>query len=193
MSSKKPTSFKKKQSDDLFNRLKGMILGGALGDALGAPHEFRYQKKDYTGKMEKTLILQSRWQGKRTGVIGQITDDTEMTLCLWRSIFVNNDYDRRQALMNYLEWANSKTWAMGRNTRALLLGVKTEKGYNGRVAKQDKNDISQSNGCLMRCSPLAILGVTGKDWRTAVDQDCNLTNPTAVSYTHLTLPTICSV
>jgi ADP-ribosylglycohydrolase len=33
------------------DRIRGMFLGGALGDALGAPHEFRTSKNIYIKKI----------------------------------------------------------------------------------------------------------------------------------------------
>lgn len=157
-----------------------MILGGALGDALGAPHEFKNQKKNYDGCLNKPIILINRWMGSRTSALGQTTDDTEMSLCLWRSILNKGYYDVDYTLHQYLEWANMPgTWAMGRNTRSLFHGVKTKKGYEGRFNQVciPENLSSQSNGTLMRCSPMAILGLFGQDWRMASEQDCSLSNP----------------
>lgn len=161
-----------------MNRIKGMLYGEALGDALGAPHEFRNQKKNYNGKLDKPIVTNSQWQGQFVSAVGQITDDTEMSLCIWQSLIDNGFiYEQNSTIMKYLEWANTKgTWAMGINTRALLHGVKTLKGYQSRRSKND--GVTQSNGGLMRCSPLAVLGYYNKDtWRDAVIKDVDITNP----------------
>lgn len=169
-------------AEDLKERVNVMILAGALGDALGAPHEFIYQKKDYDGNLNKRIHYRpNRWQLPKASAIGQTTDDTEMTLCLWRSLVQNLSYDKITTIKHYLEWANDPgTWAMGRNTRALFKGVKTVKGYASRFSKLPNNEseVSQSNGSLMRCSPLALYGVLFPDeWRNAVQIDNDLTNP----------------
>lgn len=166
------------------NKIQGMMYGEALGDALGAPHEFRNQKKNYNGKLDKPIITNSQWQGQFVSAVGQITDDTEMTICLWNSLIANQmSYDVNTATMNYLDWANTKgTWAMGRNTRALLHGVKTLKGYQSRMVKIQPQ--TQSNGTMMRSSPLAVLGYLYPPlWRDAVILDNDITNPNDVSRT----------
>lgn len=180
------TQYSQEQLKTIKEKICAMIIGGALGDALGAPHEFRYQKKNYDGILDKPLVLQNRWMGPRTSALGQITDDTEMTLCLWRSIINNGYYDDNQTVLNYLEWANTPgTWAMGRNTRSLFHGVKTKKGYLSRYETvcMPENMSSQSNGSLMRCSPIAILGIIGQDWRSASEQNCSLSNPNELNKT----------
>lgn len=78
-----------------------------------------------------------------------------------------------------MRWANSGNWAMGTNTREVLKGVKTLKGYNGRIAKVlalPVNERSQSNGSLMRCCPLALI-----DDPNAVLADVNITNPNPIN------------
>lgn len=168
-----------KYSKDIMDRIQGMIFGHALGDALGAPHEFRYQKKNYNGQLIHPIVIQNQWQGVKTSAIGQITDDTEMSLCLWNVILDCQSYDIETALEYYLEWANTKgTWAMGKNTRSLFKGVKTIGGYKKRYEKIcAPSNVSQSNGSLMRCYPLAILALMKLDWKQAIVEDCNLTNP----------------
>lgn len=70
------------------DRVAGMLMGVALGDALGAPHEFKnsLSLNKYTGILEHASKITSRWQGVRSMVVGQVTDDTEMTLTLAQSI-----------------------------------------------------------------------------------------------------------
>ena len=154
------------------DKVRGMLWGVALGDALGAPHEFRVVSiSNYTGVLEYPYTRLSRWQGRRVGVAGQITDDTEMMICLARSIINNDSYNRNDTLAMYMEWANTAP-SMGVNTRRLLQGVKTLKGYNARTRKhEDAMNYSQSNGCLMRCAPLVV-----RSLEDAVS-DCRLTNP----------------
>ena len=163
--------------------LKGMLWGAAVGDALGTPHEFRTGVKlsEYTGLLEFAPISQSRWQGRRRGVVGQYSDDTEMTLALATSLATFETYVKEGAVLEYLKWANSGSPFMGRNTRALLKGVKTVRGYEARFEKTFGNTAqetwTQSNGCLMRCSPLAVLG---EEAANAARVDCAITNPSPV-------------
>lgn len=120
--------------------------------------------------------MTSQYQGKKELAVAQITDDSEMTLALLRTLIQDRGYNKDHVIMSYLRWANSGGWMMGKNTRALLRGVTTLKGYQGRVTKMmSTTGPSQSNGAMMRCSPLALIWDNGP-----VIEDANITNPTHV-------------
>jgi len=171
-----------------------MFYGGALGDALGVPFEFRYSisVSKYNGKLEYKPMMRSRFQGVRYGVVGQVSDDTEMTIALAQSI-VNSGgkYNRDEAILQYIEWANSKPMGMGANTRKLFAGIKS-KGkraiatYEKRRIKRFDSSLkdginpkdAQSNGSLMRCAPLALS--PGKNYENVIT-DVDLTNPNDVN------------
>lgn len=183
-----------------YDLVQGIFTGLALGDALGAPHEFRYQVpiRDYTGNLIHPVVISSRWQGRKVGNIGQITDDTEMTIALIEAIIEGEGhYNPDLAVLSYQRWANSGSSPMsktnhsgpppmgkanhsgpppmGKNTRALFKGVVTLKGYMKRRDKLLKeSEHSASNGCLMRCSPLALL--SEDEWLEATISDCSLSN-----------------
>ncbi|MCK4967764.1 MAG: ADP-ribosylglycohydrolase family protein [Candidatus Aenigmarchaeota archaeon] len=175
----------------LFNKIKGAIIGGALGDALGAPHEF-YRDAKYNGKLYLPLKHKIRFQATKIGEIGQITDDTEMALIILRGRMESRT--TREILMGYLKWANTPgTFSMGRNTRAVFKGIKTLKGYDNRrikIIREEKSlmsvnepidhpclENSQSNGALMRCHPYAIPVINGNDYLNLGIADCRLSNP----------------
>ena len=171
---------------DYTDRVRGMLYGVALGDALGAPHEFRNSIPVtlYTGQLEYQPLVPSRFQGTRYGVIGQVTDDTEMTLSLANTLLVNKGFKREAVIQAYQNWANSKPFGMGKNTRRLFHGVKTLKGFNQRYQKALSEDLAetQSNGSLMRASPLALL-VNPDDINSFVPvlEDVRLSNPNPVN------------
>ncbi len=162
------------------DKVRGMLLGVATGDALGAPHEFHYQTplSAYTGRLEHRLVVVRRFQpGKKFGHVGMVTDDTEMMIALARAIANTGGYDLNTVVKEYLIWANSQCPFMGKNTRALFVGIKTIDGYAARHAALKGAPMSawsQSNGCLMRCAPLAAL--PDADWERAAAQDCGATN-----------------
>lgn len=160
---------------DKCDRVMGMIIGHALGDALGAPHEFRYQKKNYTGKLEHDVVLLSKWQPRDIFPPGSVTDDTQMALTLLNSLYEKEKYDEDDVIQSYIKWANSGVKMLGRNTRALFKGIKTVRGYRNRHTKffVGNDQVTQSNGSLMRAYPLVFVDNT--------KQDCELTNPNAVN------------
>jgi ADP-ribosylglycohydrolase len=168
------------------DKVRGMLWGVALGDALGAPHEFAragYPLATYDGTLRHPLVHVSRWKGKRTGVVGQVTDDTEMTLALAAVVAGGEGappgYDADAAALAYMAWGATRPFAAGHNTRALFFGIKTLRGFRRRheklAAGVPAERQSQSNGCLMRCAPLAALGPEAG--AEAAARDCELSNP----------------
>ena len=158
-------------------RIVGMFLGHFLGDALGAPHEFACNRNvKYTGKLEHQPFMNTAYQGQKRLAVGQVTDDTEMTLALLRCLIKEGGYTTGKVIEAYSEWANSGGWMMGKNTRKLFKGVGI-RGYHSRYAKMlATGAISQSNGSLMRACPLALL----KDNLPALE-DARLTNPSQIN------------
>jgi ADP-ribosylglycohydrolase len=159
--------------EKLVDKVTGMLAGFALGDALGTPHEFF--NNEYTGKLEYKVQSKRRYKEPLIGVVGQVSDDTEMTLTLLNQLLEDDGYNRNNVILSYIEWANSKCPFMGKNTRALFKGIKTIKGYEGRYKKifDTKKSIRehQSNGSLMRCSPLFHFT------DDIIEDDCSITNP----------------
>lgn len=158
--------------------VQGTLVGVVLGDALGAPHEY-CRNLAYTGKLEHSSQFFTRWQGSYTLPPGQVTDDSEMTIILARSLLQGGGYDPDKVALSYMEWANSGVRTIGTNTRGLFKGIKTLKGYKARISKILRlplSERSQSNGSLMRCSPLSVL----KD-DECIEADCNLSNPHPVT------------
>lgn len=160
-----------------INKIKGMLIGIALGDVSGAMHEFKNQTKQSYQKYfsnYKDSIVRFRFCSM-TIESGMVTDDTEMTMCLFNHIIDNKwNYNKNDVILEYIKWANN-TKMLGRNTRYLFKNIKTIKGYQNRLNKINK-DKMQSNGSLMRASPLALL-----DKNTYYNIDCNITNPNKIN------------
>jgi ADP-ribosyl-[dinitrogen reductase] hydrolase len=168
------------------DKILGIILGHALGDALGAPVEF-YPYSYYTGILNNPIIRYSRNYGKQISEIGQVTDDTEMALILLKTL--ENGYTVKKAVENYMIWANNKfvnckgnVPFMGKNTRKLFIAPKPK--YNLYLNRFNKiyideytKENAQSNGCLMRAYPLAFY-----DDIDIIKQDVYITNPSKLSY-----------
>lgn len=191
------------------DRIKGSVVAKFLGDAIGAPYEFVYNRKlPYSDVITLSTRHRSRWQGERNTPPGQVTDDSEMTIALMLSLLDRDEYDAKEATRRYIEWVNSGTYMLGINTRVLFKGIKAKKlekqldTFTKRYTKkfdhapqlttssmtrfqQVREDATQSNGSLMRCSPLAVFE---SDEPALID--CQLTNPTDVNrdaslvYTH---------
>jgi len=162
------------------DKIAGTLIGLAVGDALGVPHEFKAQKNNiYTGILYLVPEFNFKFNSRKD-VIGQYSDDVEQTLCNLRSIIELNGYNKEAVILKYLKWAE-KSKAMGRNTRNLFKGVKTISGYQKRYNKIFDINIydswTQSNGSLMRCSMLAYL----PNYVDACMIDCKITNPHTIN------------
>lgn len=168
-----------------LNRIRGMLMGAFLGDALGAPHEFYCNRGTvYTGKLEKAAFLVSQYRGRIDLKVGQITDDSEMTLILLRSLIHHNGYNHEAVIRDYIAWSAHAPF-MGKNTRMLFKEASSRADplasyrnkLNKEILSQPEEMRSQSNGALMRCSPLALLPD-----QAAVRLDVDITNPCTVTY-----------
>jgi len=162
------------------DKLKGMLVGVALGDALGLPHEQRYATPIYTGKLQYETKVFNRFRGETIYPIGSVSDDTEMTLALARQIGRDQGYNEHNVILAYQQFA-SNCPMLGNNTRELFKGISTVKGYQKRYQKKFGSTVTseswtQSNGSLMRCSPLVVF----KEYQELLC-DTALTNPHPVN------------
>jgi ADP-ribosylglycohydrolase len=165
------------QEEDSLNRFRGMLAGHFLGDALGAPYEFSrggIKLKYYSPDLIFSTTYYSR-AGQKNLEVAQFTDDSEMTITMMRTLLQTGkeaNYLEESFIQAYLNWANSGTWCLGRNTRALFKGIKTVNGYRNRTRKMDYNN--QSNGSLMKVSPFALLPEAKRI--PLLEMDTNLTH-----------------
>lgn len=185
----------------LEDRVRGMLWCHAVGDALGAPYEFRRAAPDPSDVEMDSFTISRRYQGNLEVDAGSTTDDSEMTIACARGLLAwAEETDAMVAsapgsypgLKNpvveflagsYIRWA-AHCSAMGRNTRRLFKGIKTIRGFRDRhevrfFASPDRRSPVRPNGALMRCSPLAVLPPSTMD--VFAETDCWLTNPNRVS------------
>jgi ADP-ribosyl-[dinitrogen reductase] hydrolase len=157
-------------------------LAHVLGDSLGAQYEFRCNaSREYKRGFHYPPRMITRFQGTKTCVLGQWTDDTEMALCLVRYLIESNEYNSNGVIPFYMDWANSNPYGMGVTTRTLFHGITTVNGYKKRVDRLRKSNDStlgsQSNGSLMRAWPLAFFSNANE----AVVEDCKLSNDNPIN------------
>lgn len=169
-----------------FDRASGMFYGLAIGDALGAPHEFcrASPKLQYTGiiNTEHTVTIQFQF-AKLYLPPATTTDDTAMSLALLGSLLDNDlRYDEESVCLAYWKFANAQKTGLGRNTRELFKFTCLEKNaYKGYLRRYEKGisegnlEACESNGSLMRSAPL-ILAREGP-----YHQDYALSNPNPVN------------
>ena len=139
------------------SRESAMLLGVAYGDALGAPCEFH---KSYASCPD---MFGHDWIFSKTNAygfsvqhkVGQVTDDTEMTIACMRAL--TSGHGKNCAVAAYHAFVNSGTYCSGTNTKAIFHGYKRVELFHQRHSSifvtQEAIEGARSNGHLMRCSP----------------------------------------
>jgi ADP-ribosyl-[dinitrogen reductase] hydrolase len=160
-----------KKQEQLCNRALGCLLGGAVGDALGAPVEFSSRPE---------IIKRFGAQGIRDYVIaygrmGAITDDTQMTLftaegCLraLTSERTNNHVDELAVMRNaYLRWLSTQDVKGDRQVDQTGWLIEKDALFNRRAPgntclsalRREGGEVNDSKGCggIMRVAPCGII------------------------------------
>lgn len=134
------------------NKIAGAIYGFAIGDAMGATTEFMDAKQIKRKYGQVTDIIGGGWLDLEPG---EITDDTQMTICVMNAIMSQPETtDKFIACCekNFVLWMNSRPKDIGaqcaRAINDLMFGKKTHLDVQ-----------ALGNGSLMRAMPLAVLGL----------------------------------
>jgi len=135
----------------LEERFAGAMLGLACGDALGGPAEEIPGHKTTT-KRPVTEMVGGGWLKLRPG---QITDDTEMTLCILRSIVERGQFDPYDIGKRCHDWFYDSPIGAGKTTKVAMERI--HEGLPWSVAGlSDIGKKSLGNGSLMRCAPVGL-------------------------------------
>jgi ADP-ribosyl-[dinitrogen reductase] hydrolase len=134
------------------DRAAGAVLGLALGDALGAPFEFR--RRDAIP--DPLPVFELPWMGLPPG---SWTDDTAMARNLWTSLI---DHDGRlelgDVLARHLAWLATGPPDVGNQTRLALRGAERGTADPARTVFERRGpEVSAGNGSVMYCAPLGVV------------------------------------
>ncbi|AGE50346.1 ADP-ribosyl glycohydrolase [Acanthocystis turfacea Chlorella virus Canal-1] len=149
----------------LEDRSLGCVIGAFLGDSIGSFLEF---KRNVTIEEAHTA-----WELPGGGPFrlspGQITDDSELSLCLARGILdgisSGEGFNCDRIAKRYAQWLLSRPFDIGKTTTAALFKaaqrLESSDDHTGlaNVCRQfafERNLHSESNGGLMRLSPLIV-------------------------------------
>jgi len=138
------------------DKVAGVMLGMAAGDALGAGYEFRTPPAPGTAGMI----------GGGLGGFepGEWTDDTQMAVCvlegLRRSRWLpwRRHIDPARVAGGFIRWYQSRPADIGNQTRAVLRRAEHPADVSEQAARYFKAqpDNSAGNGSLMRTAPVAL-------------------------------------
>lgn len=134
----------------------GVVLGLACGDALGRPVEFCSDSEiaaDYGTLTE--MVGHGTW-GKPAGTI---TDDTDLALCIGRSLVEHHGFVPTDVASRFVEWYESGPFDVGRMTAQSIRKLRQGEPWNAagqQVWETSVEGANAGNGSVMRCPPLAI-------------------------------------
>ena len=155
-------------SEELFNRFKGMFWGLVVGDCLGSPIQF-------TGKDAHAHITKMEPCHHFNTPAGYWTDDSSMAFCVAESITRLEKCDLIDIARNFVRWYDNGFWSslpysfdVGKATASAISGIK-------RNCLQNGEETSQGNGSIMRFAPSYIWNYGNKD-RNILYQISDLTH-----------------
>lgn len=146
-------------NDQLTDRIKGVLVGAATGDALGAPVEFTHPEPG-------TLVLEMTGGGVFNWAPGEWTDDTSMTLAVAQAAAHHRDISTGAGLnkvaAGFKQWYDSQPPDVGSQT-ASVLRHPTRKAKKMTANADNIYGRKAGNGSLMRTSPVALATLHDSD------------------------------
>jgi ADP-ribosylglycohydrolase len=110
-------------------------------------------------------------------IAGQPTDDSELALDLARTLVAQASWSSEAVATAYAGWYASHPFDIGSTTRQALSAAARAKEDKARAAQTAASRESQSNGALMRCSPIGIWAHDAAEAAVAGREDAALTHP----------------
>jgi len=156
-----------KLTSDQLDRAAGVLVGVAVGDALGVPYEFQPASITSATNFVPKMI------GGGLGPYdpGEWSDDTQMTMCIAKALSGGADPLTTLGLdwiaLNFADWIRSGATDVGGQTRYVLERTNTMIDRNsGRhaslamkraaISAHQRLGKSGGNGSLMRTAPVAL-------------------------------------
>ena len=153
--------------EEVRKRAYASLLGVAIGDALGATVEFMTASEI---KQTYGVLRDIRGGGWLRLAPGQVTDDTQMTLCVARSIR-ESGFAPRDIANRFADWLRSRPLDVGNTCRR---GIRRYIHFDSLSGPPCDDDAG--NGAVMRMAPVAIASLA----------DASLLKTWAVEQAHIT-------
>ena len=137
--------------DEIRDRARAAFVGMAIGDALGATVEFLTAPEIAAKYGTFREIVGGGWLRLKPG---QVTDDTQMALCIARAVIRCQGWSLEAIADNFAAWLKSRPVDCGdtcrKGIRAYML--------NG-ILEAPPNEWDAGNGAAMRMLPAALLSL----------------------------------
>ena len=154
------------------HRCAGLIVGAAVGDALGAPFEFQPADR-YKDRFPSPVyggIGEMIGGGSFSWLPGEFTDDTQMALSLALSILECEGFDPDHLWSFWRSWADSAKDIGNTTSRSLSF-------ENRHDVSHPNPSLTAANGALMRAFPLALLTISTDELRSIALEQGTMTHP----------------
>ena len=159
-------------SDDFRDRARGLLVGLAIGDAIGAPVEFD-PPASIAGRRDELFAMPGG--GSFDWAPGEFTDDSQMALVLARHLRERDGALEQDALAaDFAAWADDAR-DVGIQTRTVLDAVSRGEGWRSATAALAAT--AAGNGSLMRVAPVAIAAATPEDAAALARAQSAVTHP----------------
>ncbi|WOJ89235.1 ADP-ribosyl-[dinitrogen reductase] hydrolase [Methylocapsa polymorpha] len=158
----------------LEDRALAAFLGLAVGDALGATVEFLSRDEIIARHGRHKKIIGGGWLRLAPG---QVTDDTELSLALGRSLARQGGFDCRDICEEFAAWLKAGPVDVGNTCRRGIRRYITQGTLAGPLRESDAG-----NGAAMRVLPVALATLgrpeQAKAWTLA---QCHITHHHPIS------------
>jgi ADP-ribosyl-[dinitrogen reductase] hydrolase len=153
----------------ILDRALGAYLGFAVGDALGATVEFMTASEIAREYGVHSRMIGGGWLKLHPG---QVTDDTEMALCLGRAIIRSRGWDVKAVCDEFAAWLKKVPIDVGNTTRR---GIRRYIVDGSTEALPNEGD--GGNGACIRNLPVALATLHDDErFRTWTIQQCHITH-----------------
>ncbi|MCH4167953.1 MAG: ADP-ribosylglycohydrolase family protein [Streptococcaceae bacterium] len=145
-------------ADTLIQRIKGILVGVALGDAMGMPTELwtrQMIKEEFPAGVKKFSKSINKGAIIRDMKAGQITDDTINTIFLIKML---NKYHGEVSVEDYIE--QLQEWSADSELAELVSGPSTRKALDllkKGVPITQTGRFGTTNGAAMKIAPIGII------------------------------------
>lgn len=166
-----------KNTNMVNDKIRGVIFGQAIGDALGLGTEFMTKKEVNryypNGLTDYDQIIQD--YHRKRWIKGAWTDDTDMMLCIANAIIKDKEIRLSTIAQNFKDWFNGEPLGIGSNTfKVLSFKDYTDAPQKGaEIIWNLSGKKSAANGAVMRTS---VVGLWNNDTERYATEICKLTH-----------------
>ena len=140
-------------------KINGMFLGIAIGDALGAPTELMSKENivNRYGRLKQYIDSPTRkgFDGQ-SAKAGGWTDDTQLTLAVADSLIESKKFDMHSMAKHHVFALDQSTCGWGGSTREAVKRLKTGVSWKDSGKTEVKNR-GLGNGVAMKVAPLGVV------------------------------------